>query len=71
MRGGRREENFGLDGEELDRWEWVEVGDLSDYLIPRLTRQLGQALRAKLEGLTLYLEHGRPGWVEGILATVG
>lgn len=45
---------------ELDRWEWVAIEDLSDYLIPRLDRRLRQAFRAYTDSATLYLEHGEP-----------
>lgn len=49
-----------LAADELDRWEWVAIEDLSGYLIPRLDRRLRQAFRAHTEGSTLYLEHGEP-----------
>lgn len=61
---GADEQRIQLDGDELDRWEWVEVGRLSDYVIPRLARRLVQSCRAKSEGLTLYLEHGEPAETE-------
>jgi 8-oxo-dGTP diphosphatase len=48
------------DGDELDHWEWVSVGKLSEYVIPRLARRLTQAYRASVDGTTLYLEHGEP-----------
>lgn len=57
---GADEQRIQLDGNELDRWEWVEVGRLSDYVIPRLTRRLSEAYRARSEGVTLYLEYGAP-----------
>lgn len=64
----RRElgEAFGLDraprrlvAGELDRWEWVGVDRLDDYLIPRLARRVRSA--TALDATTgAYLEHGRP-----------
>ncbi|NYH78748.1 8-oxo-dGTP pyrophosphatase MutT (NUDIX family) [Actinopolyspora biskrensis] len=54
------EHRIRLDGGELDRWEWVDVEALDDYLIPRLVRRLKQAHTARAEGLTVYLEHGEP-----------
>ncbi|MEU4315140.1 NUDIX hydrolase [Nocardia sp. NPDC024068] len=47
-----------VDGVELDRWEWVPIGRVDDYLVPRLARRLRHAYRADAEGITLYLEHG-------------
>ncbi|WP_017972922.1 NUDIX domain-containing protein [Actinopolyspora halophila] len=54
------EHRIRLDGSELDRWEWVNVEALDDYLIPRLSRRLKQAHTARAEGRTVYLEHGAP-----------
>lgn len=44
-----------LDGEELDRWEWVALDDLDRYVIPRLARRIRSTV---VEGPN-YLEHGR------------
>lgn len=57
---GPDESRITLDRTELDRHEWVEVGQLPQYVIPRLARRLAAAYRAQAEGVTLYLEHGKP-----------
>jgi 8-oxo-dGTP pyrophosphatase MutT (NUDIX family) len=48
-----------LQPSELDRWQWVRVDTLDDFVIPRLARRLWHAFRARLEDYPLYLEHGR------------
>ena len=45
---------------ELDRWEWVPVSRLGDYVIPRLARRLAHAYEALAGGTSIYLEHGEP-----------
>jgi len=45
---------------ELDRWEWVPVSRLRDYVIPRLARRLAHAHEALASGAPIYLEHGEP-----------
>jgi 8-oxo-dGTP diphosphatase len=45
---------------ELDRWEWVPVSRLGDYVIPRLARRLAHAYEALAGGAPIYLEHGEP-----------
>lgn len=57
---GDDEQRITLDGEELDRWEWVPVDQLSEYVIPRLERRLTRAHAATRDNTTLYLEHGEP-----------
>lgn len=57
---GLDEKRIVLDGKELDRWEWVSVERIGEYLIPRLARRLAQAYQAHQKGVTLYLEHGEP-----------
>jgi len=57
---GADEQRIQLEENELDRWAWAEVAELSEYVIPRLARRLTQAHRAWSEGQTLYLEHGEP-----------
>ncbi|MEU4517384.1 NUDIX hydrolase [Amycolatopsis sp. NPDC024027] len=57
---GSDEDAIVLDGVELDRWEWVPVDKLDEYLIPRLARRLNRAYQAQVAGTTLYLEHGEP-----------
>ncbi|GAB2686465.1 NUDIX domain-containing protein [Nocardia thraciensis] len=49
-----------LDTVELDKIEWVNVNNLSDYVIPRLARRLTHAYHAYTSGTVMYLEHGRP-----------
>jgi 8-oxo-dGTP diphosphatase len=49
-----------LDGVELDRWEWVHIGQLDNYVIPRLVRRITRAFEAHGNGTTVYLEHGEP-----------
>jgi 8-oxo-dGTP pyrophosphatase MutT (NUDIX family) len=44
---------------ELDRWQWVRIDTLDDFVIPRLARRLWHAFRARLEGRSIYLENGR------------
>jgi 8-oxo-dGTP pyrophosphatase MutT (NUDIX family) len=56
---GDDEHRIRLGADELDRWEWVSLDHLDDYLIPRLARRVRSA--ATLDGTTgVYLEHGRP-----------
>ncbi|MPZ67515.1 MAG: NUDIX domain-containing protein [Pseudonocardiaceae bacterium] len=49
-----------LDGDELDKWEWVPAENLGDYVIPRLARRLTRAYEAYTDKAPLYLEHGEP-----------
>jgi 8-oxo-dGTP diphosphatase len=56
---GTDEARITVDGEEIDRWQWVDPDDFDDHLIPRLSRRLRSALRTAADG-TAYLEHGRP-----------
>lgn len=51
---GEDAEKVQLDGAELDRWEWVRIGDLEKYVIPRLARRI----RSTAGGGPGYLEHG-------------
>jgi 8-oxo-dGTP pyrophosphatase MutT (NUDIX family) len=55
---GADEQKITLDNVELDHWEWVRTDQLSEYVIPRLSRRLLRAHEAHLEQTTLYLEHG-------------
>jgi 8-oxo-dGTP diphosphatase len=57
---GEDEREIRLDGVEIDKVEWVTVGDLEHFLIPRLLRRVTHAHHAYLSGAVLYLEHGRP-----------
>jgi 8-oxo-dGTP diphosphatase len=47
-----------LDSMELAAYEFVDVGALTDRLIPRLARRLAAAVNARKAGRTQYLEHG-------------
>jgi 8-oxo-dGTP diphosphatase len=55
---GDDETRIQLQSDELDRWECVPVGQLPEYLIPRLARRLTSAYRAYRGGTQAYLEHG-------------
>jgi 8-oxo-dGTP diphosphatase len=55
---GADQERIHLQSDELDRWEWVPVGQLPEYLIPRLARRLTSAYQAYSDGTQVYLEHG-------------
>jgi 8-oxo-dGTP diphosphatase len=57
---GADEKRLQLASAELDRWEWVSVGRLPDYVIPRLVRRLTSAHRAYAVAAPVYLEHGEP-----------
>ena len=54
------EAHIRLNDGELDRWEWVPVNRLGEYLIPRLTRRVLRAHEALGADISLYLEHGEP-----------
>jgi 8-oxo-dGTP diphosphatase len=56
---GEDEQRIQLDGQELDRWEWVGADQLGDYLIPRLARRIGSLLKGDFAG-GAYFEHGVP-----------
>jgi 8-oxo-dGTP diphosphatase len=57
---GEDERRIRLDGVEIDKAEWIAVGDLDRYVIPRLLRRLTNAYHAYMSGEMLYLEHGQP-----------
>lgn len=57
---GEGERHIHLDSVEIDKVEWVAIGDLARYVIPRLMRRLTNAHRAYTSGEVLYLEHGEP-----------
>lgn len=57
---GSDERAISLQETELDRWAWVALSKLDDYLIPRLARRLRQAHIARSVSRTVYLEHGEP-----------
>jgi 8-oxo-dGTP pyrophosphatase MutT (NUDIX family) len=55
---GTDEERIQLQSDELDRWEWVPVDQLPEYLIPRLARRLTSAYQAYAGRTQVYLERG-------------
>ncbi len=55
---GADENRIQLAGNELDRWEWVPVQRLTDYVISRLARRLTSAHQAYAAATPIYLEHG-------------
>lgn len=56
---GDDEDLIRLDGIEIDKTEWVALGDLGSYVIPRLECRLMNAYRAYTSGTVFYLEHGQ------------
>ncbi|WP_406269633.1 NUDIX hydrolase [Nocardia sp. NBC_00881] len=54
------ERNIHLDGIEIDKTEWVNVNNLSDYVIQRLARRLTYSYRAYTSDTVMYLDHGQP-----------
>lgn len=57
---GIDEHRIRLPADELDGWAWFDLGDLDEYLIPRLARRLRWAYSARVDGRMVYLEHGEP-----------
>jgi 8-oxo-dGTP diphosphatase len=49
-----------LQPEELDSYVFLPAPEALGRLIPRLSRRVGAALRARADGGTSYLEHGIP-----------
>ncbi|NKY56943.1 NUDIX domain-containing protein [Nocardia flavorosea] len=62
---GAAAESIVLQEAELDRWEWVDIGVVDDFVVPRLVRRLRRAHAARSSGTPVYLEHGEPVWVSG------
>jgi 8-oxo-dGTP diphosphatase len=56
---GDDEAHIQLGTAELDQWSWIPVGELSDYVIPRLEHRLTHARRAYSTGMPAYLENGQ------------
>jgi 8-oxo-dGTP diphosphatase len=53
---GSDETRIKLDRVELDRWDWVELAQLNDYVLDRIANRV----RATVQSTgTAYLEHGR------------
>lgn len=55
---GTDEKRIRLDTDELDRWEWVELAQLDDYVSSRIARRIRSALGD--DRSASYLEHGEP-----------
>lgn len=51
---GGDEAQIELDADELDRWEWVDLDRLDDYVIDRIARRI----RTTVATGGAYLEHG-------------
>ncbi|MBF6349423.1 NUDIX hydrolase [Nocardia flavorosea] len=49
-----------LQAAELDRWEWVDIDTIGDFVVPRLDRRLRRAHAARSNAVPVYLEHGEP-----------
>lgn len=56
---GDDEERIRLSDGELDRWEWVVVDKVDEYVITRLARRLAGACEAYVTHTPIYLEHGK------------
>ncbi len=54
---GVDERRMKLDSSELDRWEWVELRDLDDYVIDRIAKRVRSASISVSR--PTYLEHGK------------
>jgi 8-oxo-dGTP pyrophosphatase MutT (NUDIX family) len=54
---GADEAQIRLPVDELDRWEWVDLEQLNNYVIDRITQRVRAAV---LTPSVAYLEHGRP-----------
>lgn len=54
---GADAERIQLDTRELDRWMWVEVSELDDFVIERIAKRVRATLTADRSN---YLEHGAP-----------
>lgn len=55
---GNDQDDITLQQSELDRWAWVPLDQLDDYVVARLARRLRHAYEAYVSGDTRYLEHG-------------
>jgi 8-oxo-dGTP diphosphatase len=56
---GDDEGRIHLGAAELDRWAWIPIAQLGDYVVPRLQRRLTGAHRAYSTGRPAYLENGQ------------
>ena len=57
---GDDEHRIRLNPAEIDKTEWVAIGEVARFVIPRLARRLASAFQARLAGTFMYLEHGEP-----------
>jgi ADP-ribose pyrophosphatase YjhB (NUDIX family) len=63
---GADEDRIRLDGDELDRWEWIALDQLDDYVLPRIARRIRSAVDNGTS--TGYLEHGvRPAGLSNLI----
>jgi len=53
---GDDEQRIRLANNELDRWEWVSIEHLDEYVVPRIGRRLRSAVQNG--SVATYLEHG-------------
>jgi 8-oxo-dGTP diphosphatase len=52
---GADEKRISLPADELDKWQWVALTDLDDYVIERIARRIRSTTGT---GCAAYLEHG-------------
>ncbi len=60
---GAVEDSIVLQAAELDRWAWVDIAGLGEFVVPRLVRRLRRAHSARSCATPVYLERGEPVWV--------
>lgn len=59
---GDDEARIDLQADELDRWEWIDLTQLEDYVTDRISHRVRAALDA---APAMYLEYGRPAATAG------
>ena len=57
---GEDQHRIHLNTAEIDKADWVPIGEVAGIVIPRLARRLASAYRASASSTVLYLEHGDP-----------
>lgn len=57
---GADEDSITLQAAELDRWAWVDIGSIGEFVVPRLARRLNCAHAALGSGSAMYSERGVP-----------
>nr|WP_280422968.1 hypothetical protein [Nocardia carnea] len=57
---GAVEDSIVLQAAELDRWAWVDIAGLGEFVVPRLVRRLRRAHAARSCATPVYLERGEP-----------